>query len=146
MTQNKRTVDAYMAGFRKTDRPQILSCLTDDIEWWNPGAFLARGKIDFDKHIVEEGFVADAAINITRLIEADDVVVTEGSIQTQRKDGTLLNQAFCDVFEMQDGKIRRVISYFIETNERLTPCGFRKFWPLDSGNSGAVPGETGRLS
>jgi hypothetical protein len=28
MTPNKRTVEAYMDGFRKTDRSQILSCLT----------------------------------------------------------------------------------------------------------------------
>ncbi len=29
MTPNKRTIEAYMDGFRKTDRPQILSCLPD---------------------------------------------------------------------------------------------------------------------
>jgi ketosteroid isomerase-like protein len=39
MTANKRTVEAYMEGFRRTDRPQILSCLTDDVEWVLPGAF-----------------------------------------------------------------------------------------------------------
>jgi limonene-1,2-epoxide hydrolase len=121
MTQNKSTVEAYIDGFRNTDRPRILSCLTDDIRWHNVGVFNVRGKHDFDKFIVDEGFVANAAIKVTRLTEGDDVVIAEGSIRTQRIDGTFLNQAFCDVFEMQDGKIRRVISYFIETNERMTP-------------------------
>jgi hypothetical protein len=32
MTPNKRTVESYMDEFRKTDRPQILYCLTDDVE------------------------------------------------------------------------------------------------------------------
>jgi ketosteroid isomerase-like protein len=41
-------------------------------------------------------------------------VVTEGSVRTQRRDGTVLNLAFCDVFEMQGGKIRRLISYLME--------------------------------
>ncbi|HJZ11428.1 MAG TPA: hypothetical protein VJ521_04720 [Acidobacteriota bacterium] len=48
------------------------------------------------------------------MTEANDVVVAEESVRTQRKDGTFLNLVFCDVFEMQSGKIRRLISYLIE--------------------------------
>jgi ketosteroid isomerase-like protein len=116
MTHNKRTVETYMDGFRKTDRSQILSCLTDDVEWEIPGVFHVRGKEAFDKHIVDEGFVDRPAITVTRVTEDNDVVVAEGSVRTQRKDRTILNLAFCDVFEMQDGKIRRLISYLMETN------------------------------
>ena len=72
-------------------------------------------KEEFEKHIVDEGFVGSPAITVTRLTEANDVVVAEGSVRTQRKDGTFLNLAFCDVFEMQDHKIRRLISYLMET-------------------------------
>jgi ketosteroid isomerase-like protein len=43
------------------------------------------------------------------------VAVAEGTVRTQRKDGTLLNLAFCDVFEMQHGRIRRLVSYLMET-------------------------------
>lgn len=43
------------------------------------------------------------------------MVVAEGLVRTQRKDGTFLNLAFCDVFEMYGGKIRRLISYLMET-------------------------------
>jgi len=42
-----------MDGFRRTDRPQILSCLTDDVEWVIPGGFHVRGKDGFATHIVE---------------------------------------------------------------------------------------------
>ena len=104
-----------MDGFRRTDRPQILSCLTDDVEWLIPGAFHVRGKEEFDKHIVDEGFIENPAITITRLMEDDDVVVAEGSVRTHRKDGTFLNLAFCDVFEMRNGKIRGLVSYLMET-------------------------------
>ncbi len=115
MTENKRTVEKYMDGFRRSDHEQILSCLTHDVEWQIPGAFHARGKEAFDKHIENDGFVSGPAITVTRLIEDDDVVVAEGSVRTQRKDGTFLNLAFCDVFEMQGGKIRRLISYLMQT-------------------------------
>jgi len=104
-----------MDGFRRTDRSLILSTLTDDVAWDIPGVFHVRGKDEFDRHILDEGFVGSPAINVSRLTEEHDVVVAEGSVRTQRKDGTFLNLAFCDVFEMQGGKIRRLISYLMET-------------------------------
>jgi uncharacterized protein len=103
-----------MDGFRRTDRARILACLTDDVEWVIPGVFHVRGREEFDKHIVDEGFVANPAISVARLIEEGDVVVAEGSVRTQRTDGTLGHLVFCDVFEMQDGKIRRLTSYLME--------------------------------
>jgi ketosteroid isomerase-like protein len=116
MTRNKIAVELYMDGFRRTDRAQILSCLTEDVEWLIPGAFSIRGQDEFASHIVDEGFVGSPAITVTRLVEERDVVVAEGLVQTQRKDGAVLNLAFCDVFEMQEGKIRRLISYLMPTS------------------------------
>lgn len=115
MTQNKNTVNSYMDGFRRSDHEQVLSCLTDDIEWEIPGAFHVRGKEEFDKRIEDDGFVGSPAITVTRMTEDNDVVVAEGSVRTRRKDGTMLHLAFCDVFEMHGGKIRRLISYLMET-------------------------------
>jgi ketosteroid isomerase-like protein len=46
---------------------------------------------------------------------AEDVVVAEGVVRTQRKDGVTLILAFCDVFEMRGGKIRRLVSYLMPT-------------------------------
>ena len=103
-----------MDGFRRTDRSQILSCLTDDVEWVLPGAFHVRGKDAFATHIVDEGFVGQPTITVTRLIEADDVVVAEGSVRAPRQDGAILDLVFCDVFDMRDGKIRRLVSYLME--------------------------------
>jgi ketosteroid isomerase-like protein len=115
MTTNKRTIEAYMEGFRKTDRPQILSCLTDDVEWVIPGAFHVRGKDDFAKHIVDEGFAGHPTIAVSRMTEEDDVVVAEGSVRAPRQDGTFVDLVFCDVFDMRNGRIRRLVSYLMET-------------------------------
>ena len=114
MTPNKRMVQAYMDGFRNTDRSQILSCLTDDVEWVIPGAFHTRGKDDFATHIVDDGFADRPAITVSRMTEEDDVVVAEGSVRAPRQDGTYIDLVFCDVFDMRDGKIRRLVSYLME--------------------------------
>jgi ketosteroid isomerase-like protein len=115
MTENKKTVDRYMDGFRRSDHAQILSCLTDDVEWEIPGAFHVRGKDAFDTHIEDEGFVGRPHITVKRQVEEDGVVVAEGAVRAGRTDGTFLTLVFCDVFELRDGKIRRLISYLMET-------------------------------
>ena len=115
MTRNKQAIDRYMDGFRRSDHAQILSCLTDDVEWEIPGAFHVRGKDAFDREIENEAFVGSPAITVTRLTEEDDVVVAEGTVRAQRRDGPVLHLAFCDVFEMRGGKIRRLVSYLVET-------------------------------
>jgi hypothetical protein len=48
------------------------------------------------------------------MTEENDVVVAEGSVRTQRVDGSFLNLRFCDVFVMHEGKIRRLISHLVE--------------------------------
>src|SRR5688500_13763130 len=111
MTRNKQTVENYMEAFRKTDREQILSCLTDDVEWNIPGFFDVKGKEAFNQHIVEEGSEPFPDIGVTRLTEENDVVVAEGTVRARRSDGEVIHLVFCDVFEMRNEKIRRLISY-----------------------------------
>ena len=115
MRRHENLVATYMDGFRRSDHELVLSCLTEDVEWRIPGAFHARGKKEFDEHIEDEGFIGSPSITVTRLVEEDDVVVAEGSVRTQRKDGTVLNLAFCDVFEIENGRIRRLVSYLMGT-------------------------------
>ena len=115
MTKNKALVTKYMDGFRASDHAAILSCLTDDVIWDMPGAFHLVGKDDFDKEIENEAFVGSPEITVSRMTEEDDVVVAEGVVRTQRKDGDTLTARFCDVFVMHGGKIRQVITYFAET-------------------------------
>ena len=114
MSENKRTVDRYMAGFRVSDHAEILSCLTDDVEWEIPGMFHSLGKAAFDKEIENEAFVGRPDIAVNRLIEEGDVVVAEGSVRAQKRDGGALSLRFCDVFVLQAGKIKRLTSYLME--------------------------------
>ena len=114
MTENKRTVEQYMDGFRKSDHQQILSCLTDDVEWEVPSLFHAVGKSEFDKNIEDDAFVGSPTITISRMVEENDIVIAEGSVRIRKKDGGFLKAVFCDVFAMQNGKIKRLTSYLIE--------------------------------
>jgi ketosteroid isomerase-like protein len=114
-SENQNTVDRYMEGFRRNDHRQILACLTDDVEWILPGAFHVHGKDSFDKQIEAEGFVPPPSIDVTRMLEVDNVVFAEGFVQANRSNGTVLKLAMCDVLEMRGGRIRRLTSYIMPT-------------------------------
>ena len=114
MSENKRTVERYMEAFTRTDHAAVLDCLTNDVEWLIPGFFHVTGKEAFDGQIENEGFTGHPDITTTRLTEENDVVVAEGTVRTRKATGEALTIAFCDVFEMREGKIARLTSYLME--------------------------------
>jgi uncharacterized protein len=114
VTENKRIVEKYMDGFRTSDHELVLSVLTDDCEWLIPGAFHIFGKKAFDKEIENEAFTGKPVIDVTRMTEENDVVIAEGTVRAQKATGEPLLLVFCDVFEMRETKIRKLISYLME--------------------------------
>ncbi len=119
---NKAMVETYMEAFRRNDHELILSCLTDDVVWDIPGAFHIVGKEAFDREIENEAFVGRPAITVTRMTEESDVVVAEGAVRVQRKGGDFVSLMFCDVFVMQRGKIRQLISYLVPVDGASSPA------------------------
>lgn len=114
MTENKKTVQKYMEGFNKSDHKQILSCLTEDVVWILPGIFHHTGKDAFDKEIENPAFEGKPVIVLTRVIEENNIVITEGTVRAKKKDAEFINLVFCDVFEMKDGLINKLTSYLME--------------------------------
>ena len=117
MSANKRTVQKYMEAFSKSDHAEVLSCLADDVEWVIPGMFHVNGKEAFDKEIENDAFVGSPTITVTRMVEENDVVVAEGNVRATKKDGSVLNAVFCDVFILEAAKIRQLTSYLMEVKQ-----------------------------
>jgi len=114
MSENKKVVERYMDGFNRSDHEQILSCLTNDVEWVLPGSFHLTGKKEFDKEIENPAFEGKPVIVVSKMIEENNIVVAEGTVRAKKKDAEFINLAFCDVFEMKDNLIKRLISYLME--------------------------------
>jgi uncharacterized protein len=111
MTENKRIVQKYMDGFITSDHQKILSCLANEIVWDMPGYFHLTGKEAFDMEIENDNFEGSPAIRITRMVEENNIVVAEGSVQAKIKAGGMLNALFCDVFQMENGLIKQLTTY-----------------------------------
>lgn len=114
MSANKNTVTRYMEAFNATDHSKILSCLTEDVVWELPGVYLHKGKAAFDKEIENDAFTGSPIINTTLLVEENNVVVAKGTVQAKKKDGSTLHLVFCDIFEMENGLIKKLSSYLMQ--------------------------------
>ncbi|MBO9730330.1 MAG: nuclear transport factor 2 family protein [Chitinophaga sp.] len=113
MSRNKATVTNYMAAFKEHDHVKILACLTDDVTWELPGVYSHKGKAAFDKEIENEGFAGKPVITVSRMTEENNIVIAEGNVQAQTKDGVIIHLVFCDVFEMENGLIKKLVSYLM---------------------------------
>ena len=117
MSQNKRTVETYLDGFRKNDHAQILSCLTDDIEWTVFGAFRLSGKQAYDDAIEGAGFAGPPRLEVVRMVEEGDVVMAELTGSVTRETGEVMRMSMAEVFVMRSGKIAERRAWVIELKE-----------------------------
>src|SRR6187551_3658947 len=101
MSLNIETVNRYLDGFRKNDHAQILSCLTDDIEWTVYGAFHLKGKEAYDAAI-DGGpeFINPPTLNVVRMIEQGDTVMAELTGSVRRSAGGEMRMSMAEVFVM----------------------------------------------
>ena len=118
ISPNIETVNTYLDGFRKNDHEQILSCLTDDIEWTVFGAFRLAGKEAYDKAIDgAPAFVDPPELDIVRMVEQGDVVVAELTGTAKRSTGGEMLMSMAEVFVMREGKIAERRAWVIELKE-----------------------------
>ena len=110
MSPNKKLIETYLAT---TDKSKLRSLLTDDVEWveWADGV-PASGAITRGKEAHIENYGDDKLRGeVHRLTEEDNVVVAEGTAHVLKKDGSSLSVRFVNIFEVENGKIRRKSSF-----------------------------------
>jgi ketosteroid isomerase-like protein len=118
MSENIDTVNRYLDGFRKNDHEQILSCLTDDIEWTVFGAFHLRGKDAYDKAIDgAPDFIDPPELNVVRMVEQNNLVMAELTGVVRRAAGGEMRMSMAEVFVMRDGKIAERRAWVIGLKE-----------------------------
>lgn len=116
MSANKQTVEQYMEAFAGGDVAQVVACLAPEVEWEVPGTFRLKGSDAFATEMANPAFTGVPRITTTRLLAEGDVVVAEGQVETTTAKGEPLTLRFCDVFELSDGKIRKLTSYLMPIN------------------------------
>ena len=120
LSERKKVVERYIDGFRRADHSQILSCLTDDVEWVLHGHKTIRGKAAFDAEIENDAFDPHPQLHIGRLIEDSETVVATGQGSIAKKTGETLPFAFCEVFTFRGNHIKHLETYHLWLTPQAT--------------------------
>jgi len=110
MSPNKKVIEAYMAT---KDRSKIGPLLSDDVEWieWGDGV-PATGVRTHGKAAYIQNFGTDELRSeILRMTEEGNVVVVEGIAHVHKKEGSDLHVRFVNIFELENGKVKRLSSF-----------------------------------
>jgi uncharacterized protein len=112
MTPNKRLVESYYAS----TGTEYASLLADDVELvdWDigvpPSGAVTRGKAAYVENRGSRKFRSQ----IARMTEEGNVVVVEGDARGTKKDGTPWTVHFCDIYEIENGKVKRVSTFGVD--------------------------------
>jgi uncharacterized protein len=115
VSPNKKLVERYLAS---SDRSKIAPLLADDVEWveWAEGVaptgVWTRGKAPVLANFGPEELVSE----VTRLTEEGNVVVAEGFVRLDRKDGRPVRIRSCDTFEIENERVKRLSSIAVKLN------------------------------
>jgi len=110
MSPNKQLIEAYLAS---KDPSKVAPMLTDDAESveWHDGVPAAGVRTQGKAALLQNVGGADYQTEITRTVEENNVVVVEGTARGAKEDGGSWTLRFCDIFEVDNGRVKRVTMY-----------------------------------
>jgi uncharacterized protein len=110
MSPNKKVVETYLTT---VDKSKLGPLLADNVEWieWGDGV-PPSGVITMGKEAHLKNYGDDVLRGeVHRLTEENNVVVAEGTVHVTKKDGRSLSVRYVNIFELENGKIRRKSSF-----------------------------------
>jgi uncharacterized protein len=117
LSPNKALVASYYASRGK----EYARLLADDVELvdWDIGVpitgAVTRGKAAYIENRQNREFQCE----LTRLTEEGNVVVAEGLARGTKKDGGPWAVHFCDTYEIENGRVKRVSTHGVDL--KLSP-------------------------
>ena len=110
MGPNKKVIEAHLAAKSPSKAAEHLA---DDVEWieWADGVpatgIRTQGKAAFIQNYGDD----EIRNEILRMTEENNVVVVEGTAHVHKKDGRNFAVRYCNIFELEDAKIKRKSSF-----------------------------------
>lgn len=113
MTSRKSIVETYFEGFRTSNEPMVLGCLTEDVVWEIHGYKCLTGKEEFASEIVSPAFVGNPTLDVEHLVEEGNTVVAAGTGLGALAAGGDFRFKFATVLVFRDNLVCRVESFVV---------------------------------
>jgi ketosteroid isomerase-like protein len=109
---NKAVLERANAAVRAGDNEGFLACCTDDIVWSTVGGETLRGKEAVRAWMAAE-YVQPPEFTVNTLVADGDRVAAMGEIISYDDGGRPVRNAYCDVWQVRDGKLAGLNAYVI---------------------------------
>ena len=110
---HKEIVREINRGFELNDADMIMKHIADDVVWYVPGAYTARGADEFRQNIRNEGFIGNPIITTKNEISEGDYLAVEGEVETTLKSGQVIHLLFHNSYRFDNGKVKEMTSYLV---------------------------------
>lgn len=115
MSSNRKVIESYFAS-KGTEYGRLLADDVELVEWVDgvPATGVrTQGKAAF----IENRGQREYPVQITRMTEENNVVVAEGTARGPKKEGGSWTVQFCDIFELENGQVKRLSSFGAEVKD-----------------------------
>lgn len=115
MSSNKQVIESYFAS-KGTEYGRLLA---DDVELveWGDGVPATGVRTQGNAAFIENRGQRKYPVQIVRMTEENNVVIVEGTARGPKKEGGFWRVQFCDIFELESGKVKRLSSFGAEVKD-----------------------------
>jgi ketosteroid isomerase-like protein len=111
--ENRALIMELVEAFDKSESEKILSYLSDDFQWHMLGDFFISGKENMSKFLQDHADMGILSCSKDRILVDGDRVAVEGEVQCSGKDEVIYDMYYCDIYELERGKVNKMISYTV---------------------------------
>lgn len=113
---NKRILQQANAAVRAGDNEGFLAFCTEDVVWATVGGDTLHGKAAVRAWMATD-YSTPPEFTVDRLVADGENVVALGHIVARDGQGRRVRNAYCDVWQVRDGKLAALQAYVIPVGE-----------------------------
>ena len=110
--ENKQIIEKVNEAFENNSTEGFLGNCADNVVWNMPGNGVFNG-IEAIRKFMNEGAAQIPLFTIKSMIAENDLVMCNGEMKMKNKDGIAEDYGFCDLYNIESGKIIEITSYII---------------------------------
>jgi ketosteroid isomerase-like protein len=122
---NKEIIQNVIDAFDSNDVDGILDLLTDDVEWHMLGDQVISGKDELKEYFSKNAGMKLLSSTKDHIIIEGDRAAVDGNVQCAGKNGETMDMYYCDVYELEKGKVKKIVSYTV--NKRKTTSNIKQY-------------------
>jgi uncharacterized protein len=108
---NKEILQKVIDAFDANDIESIVKYMADDVEWHMLGDKIISGKDEVRKFFAENANRRMLSSTKNHVIIEGDHAAVDGDVQCTGEDGKPVNLYYCDIYELENGKVNKIVSY-----------------------------------